>query len=68
MNTLSKEQVGETLSVIIRKALVAGENVEVPGLGSFALHHQPSTAEKTADGLLELKPPKDEVVFTPAQQ
>jgi nucleoid DNA-binding protein len=51
--------------VVVREALVRGETIEVPGLGRFHVHHQPSQIEEQADGQVLMIPPRDEVAFVP---
>lgn len=64
-NTVSRELVLEALGRLVREALVRGETVELPGLGTFRVEHQPSRTDQLPDGSIALRPPSDNVVFVP---
>lgn len=53
------------LADIVREALSRGETIHVPGLGTFAVAHRSSQIEEQPNGQVTMKPPRDEVVFTP---
>lgn len=63
MPTPSKEQVAAALAGIIGEVLRKGQDVRVPGLGTFRTHHQVSQVERRADGEIVMKPPRDVVAF-----
>ncbi|QXD15362.1 HU family DNA-binding protein [Rhodocaloribacter litoris] len=58
------EPVARALADILREALVRGESVHVPGLGTFEVRHQPSQVMEEG-GLSVVLPPRDVVVFKP---
>lgn len=49
----------------VRDALVDGESVHVPGLGTFHRHHEMSRVREQPDGRIEMQPPRDVVAFAP---
>ena len=65
MSSISKEQVAEALSSIVRESLGAGHAIHIPGLGTFSVEHQPSQLESLEDGEMVIKPPRDVVNFLP---
>jgi nucleoid DNA-binding protein len=60
-----RDQVVSVLADIVREALTRGEAVHVPGLGTFSVEHRSSQIEEQPDGQVVMKPPGDEIVFTP---
>lgn len=65
MHPPQRDQVATLLADIVREALARGEAIDVPGLGTFAVAHRSSQIEKQPDGEVIMRPPRDEVVFTP---
>ena len=59
-----RAQLLEALGHVLREALVRGETVRVPGLGTFRVEHQPSRADESGDGVV-MRPPRDAVIFVP---
>ena len=68
MTTITSDQLKETLADVVREALANGEEVTLPGLGTFRVEHQPSEMAEDEDGQVIMRPPRDEVVFIPERQ
>lgn len=66
MESYSFEEVIEALATVIRRRLVDGDPVELPGLGTLEVRHERSAVVEREDGEMALQPPNDHVVFTPA--
>lgn len=64
MTAPTKAQVVSTLAEIIREDLKKGNDVRVPGLGTFRIHHQVSQVERMPDGQIVMKPPRDVIAFS----
>lgn len=62
-----RDQVESILAEIVREFLSRSESVRVPGLGSFAVRHRSSAIARTESGELRMRPPTDEIIFTPEQ-
>lgn len=67
MSSLSAEEVIDTFVDIVRDQLENGNDVEVPSLGTFVVEHRPSEVNES-DGTRHLSPPRNVVVFDPAQE
>ena len=67
MSTPSAQETIDAFVRVLRRKLEAGESVEVPGLGTFSVEHQPSHRRERPDGEDEMVPPRDVVQFTPEQ-
>ncbi len=65
MHSPPRDQVVSALADIVRDALTRGGTIHVPGLGTFGVEHRSSQVEEQPDGSVTMKPPRDEVVFTP---
>lgn len=65
METPSQQDVAAALAKVVRRKLVRGESVTLPGLGTLDVRHERSTVEERASGETILQPPKDHVTFTP---
>lgn len=65
MQAPPRDQVESVLADIVKEYLSRGEAVRVTGLGSFSVRHQNSSIERTGSGELKMRPPIDEIVFTP---
>jgi nucleoid DNA-binding protein len=60
----TKAQVISALAEIISEDLKKGNDVRVPGLGTFRVHHQVSQVERSPDGQVLMKPPRDVIAFS----
>lgn len=61
------EPILNAFSTIIKTAILNREPVELPGLGTFHVHHLASLKELDPDtGKMVMFPPKDTLEFTPA--
>ena len=67
MSSLSAEEVIDAFVDVVRDQLENGTDVEVPSLGTFAVEHRPSEVNES-DGTRRLSPPRNVVVFDPAQE
>ena len=56
-------RVVEALARVVREALTRGEAVHVPGLGTFRIHREDSTACENDRGEMVMAPPRDVVLF-----
>ncbi len=65
MENPTPEQVAQALAELVQDALMRGESVEIPGLGTFYVNHRGSTTERLPDGRVVLHPPCDLPAFTP---
>lgn len=65
MSTPSAKTIINAFVRVVREKLEAGETVEVPGLGTFSVEHQPSERKETPDGEHYMAPPRDVVRFDP---
>lgn len=65
MTTTTLDQLKETLAEVIREALANGQTVELPNLGTLSVEHKPSEMIEDENGQIVMRPPRDEVVFTP---
>jgi nucleoid DNA-binding protein len=65
MSTPSAKEVIDAFARVMREKLENGETVEVPGLGTFSVEHQPSQMKEDADGERYMAPPRDVVSFDP---
>lgn len=65
MPDVSQDALSRALVDVLRDALLDGEDVEVPGLGTFHVHHEMSRVREHPDGRIEMQPPRDVVAFAP---
>lgn len=65
MTTITSDQLKEILADVVREALMHGENVSLPGLGTLSVEHKPSEKVEDEDGQIIMRPPRDEVIFHP---
>jgi nucleoid DNA-binding protein len=65
MSTPSAKETIAAFARVLRRKLEQGEQIEVPGLGTFSVEHRPSHLTETPDGSEQMVPPRDEIVFTP---
>ncbi len=63
MNRISRDQAVAALVEVVREALVQGEEVHLPDLGTLRVEHRPSTTATLPDGETVMQPPRDEIVF-----
>lgn len=67
MSTPSAKETIAAFVRVVREKLEEGETVEVPGLGTFRVEHQPSELQEHPDGENCMVPPKDVIHFEPEQ-
>lgn len=67
MTTITLDQLKETLADVVREKLANGEEVVLPGFGTFRVEHKPSEMAEDENGQIVMRPPRDEVVFIPEQ-
>lgn len=67
MSTPSAKETIAAFVRILRRKLEQGETVEVPGLGTFMVEHQPSELKEESNGETYMAPPRDVVHFDPEQ-
>lgn len=65
MTDISRDEVVDALAATLRDGLEAKRSLHVPGLGTFSVDHHPSQMEQQEDGRVTMKPPHNEIVFTP---
>lgn len=65
MPDVTSEALTRALVDHLREVLVDGEDVFVPGLGTFHVHHEMSRVREHPDGRIEMQPPRDVVAFAP---
>ena len=65
MTTITSDQIKETLADVVREALANGHDVSIPGLGTLSVEHKPSEMIEDESGQIVMRPPRDEVIFTP---
>lgn len=68
MESYSFEEVTKALAAVVRRRLVEGDPVELPGIGTLEVRHERSTVVEREDGEMALQPPNDHVAFTPDDQ
>lgn len=59
------QQAKALLLNMIRLGLERGDEVRIPGLGTFRAEHLPSQVAQRPDGSMEMTPPRREIRFTP---
>lgn len=59
------QEIVETVARLIRKQLLDGETVHVPGLGTFSVEHRRSRLDPDAPDGSTMLPPRDEIQFVP---
>ncbi len=67
MARISRDQAVSALVEAVREALVRGEDVHVPDLGTFHVQHHPSIAEELPTGEVVMRPPRNVIVFAPQE-
>jgi nucleoid DNA-binding protein len=67
MSTPSAKETIRAFVRVLRRKLEKGETVEVPGLGTFTVEHQPSEMKKDPEGENYMAPPQDVVHFDPEE-
>jgi DNA-binding protein HU-beta len=64
MSKPSARNVIRAFADIVREHLENGQDVHVPGLGTFVVEHQPSMMREQ-EGNSFIEPPRDVITFTP---
>jgi len=64
MSTPLTDEALDAIVAVLRDELARERPVEVPGLGTFRVGHQPATVDATDEGS-RLRPPRNTVVFAP---
>lgn len=62
--THTLDEVAAAVADVVRTALTHGDDVHLPGLGTFFVEHQDSRLEER-DGQMVMEPPRDIVAFSP---
>ena len=65
MSDVLKDQIATILPEVVIELLADGEEVHIPGLGTFRLQHEESEMEKKSEGRVLMKPPRDTIMFAP---
>ena len=67
MAKITRDQAVAALVEIIRERLMQGEDVHLPELGTFRVEYRPSQTEELSTGDVVMRPPRNEIVFSPHQ-
>jgi nucleoid DNA-binding protein len=65
MSSPSAKEIVSAFTTILRDQLKDGQTVEVPGLGTFSVEHQPSEVVEDEAGNRQMRPPRNSVTFDP---
>ena len=66
MSRISEDDLAIALVQVLQEALLRGERVRVPGLGTFQIRHEESRLHVSAEGgPARLEPPRDTVELVP---
>lgn len=65
MSSSSAKEIVSAFTTILRDQLKDGQTVEVPGLGTFSVEHQPSEVVEDEAGNRQMRPPRNSVTFDP---
>ena len=65
MAKITRDQAVAALVEVVRETLVRGEDVHLPELGTFRVEYRPSEAEALPTGEVVMRPPCNEIVFSP---
>ncbi len=65
MTTITTDQIKESLADVVREALSNGQEISIPGLGTLRVEHKPSEMIEDENGQIVMRPPRDEVIFSP---
>ncbi len=68
MAKITRDQAVAALVEVVRETLVRGEDVDLPELGTFRVEYRPSEAETLPTGEVVMRPPRNEIVFSPHQE
>lgn len=68
MAKITRDQAVAALVEVVRETLVRGEDVDLPELGTFRVAYRPSEAETLPTGEVVMRPPRNEIVFSPHQE
>ena len=67
MAKITRDQAVAALVTVVREALEAGDDAHVPGLGTFRVNYQPSVTEELPTGEVVMRPPRNDVAFSPEE-
>ena len=56
-------RIKQALVDVLQQALARGEQVSLPGFGTFRVAHQSATVERQPDGKWSILPPRRSVAF-----
>lgn len=62
--THTLDEVATVVTDVVRTTLTQGDEVHLPGLGTFFVEHQDSRLEER-NGVMVMEPPRDTVAFSP---
>lgn len=65
MRRTSEDDLVIALVQVLHEALMKGERVRVPGLGTFQIRHEESQLHAPTDGPVRMEPPRDTVELVP---
>ena len=65
MAKITRDQTVSALVAVVREALERGEEADIPGLGTFRVEYHPSAAEELSTGEMVMRPPRNEIIFSP---
>ncbi len=65
MAKITRDQAVAALVEVVRETLERGEEAHLPGLGTFRVEYRPSHAEELPTGDVVMRPPRNEIVFSP---
>ena len=68
MAKITRDQAVTALVKVVHETLVRGEDVHLPELGTFRVEYRPSEAEALPTGEVVMRPPRNEIVFSPHQE
>jgi len=63
MDTVLNDDVATAVAAVVRDALIEGQRIAIPELGTFLVRHEASRVHQQSDGSAELIPPRDLVAF-----
>ena len=65
MPSLSEDDFTAVLVQVLHEAMMQGEPVHLPKLGTFRVQHEESRIHAPASGPVRLDPPRDTIEFVP---
>ncbi|MEX0773659.1 MAG: HU family DNA-binding protein [Balneolales bacterium] len=60
-----EHDIAQAIGKVLKAQLLDGNNVNIKGLGSFAVVHKKQTQKQDDAGRVMLLPPEDRIKFTP---